>query len=53
MVNDTNFCKVVDNVKHSGTSHVQAAYNIFFNLLKGVYSSYLVLTFGNIVPIRN
>ena len=39
------------NVKHSHLSHVQTAQNIF--LLKGSDSNYLVLKFGNILPINN
>ena len=46
------FCKMVSNVTRSGTSHFQTAQDNF-NLLKGFYSSYLVLKFGRVLPFMN
>ena len=48
----TSICKMEANVICSFTSHVQTAHDIFY-LLKSFYSSYLVLKFGNELPISN
>ena len=47
-----DFCIMVANVTCWCLSHVQTAQDIF-NLLKGPDPSYLVLKFGNILPVNN
>ena len=41
-----------DSFLHNGIPHIQTTQDIF-NLLKGPDPSYLVLTFGNILPVNN
>ena len=48
-----NSFNMVENVMLSLTSHAQNAKDIFIYLFKGFYSSYLVLEFGNVLPISN
>ena len=43
---EKSFCKIVANVTHSRTSHVQTTQGIF-TLLKGPKITYLVLKFGD------
>ena len=40
------------HIMHSHMSHIQTAPDIF-NLLKGPDPSYLVLKFGNVLPVNN
>ena len=51
MVKDV-FCIMVANVTHSCMSHIRTAHDIYI-LLKGTDLSYLVLKFGNILPVNN
>ena len=48
----TSFCIMVANVTHLCMSHIQTTQDIFI-LLKGPDPSYLVLKFGNILPVNN
>ena len=50
MVKDI-FCKILDNLMHP-SSHIQTPQDIF-SLLEGLYSSFLMLNFGNVLPITN
>ena len=53
LLSKTSFCIMVANVMRSCTSHVSNRPRCFFHLLKGLNPCYLVLKFGNILPINN